>query len=90
MPDSDKAELLGAYSFGPEAGDALIVQEAMGGVAILRKGGVPRRLFHQGALVFHPAGATEVRVSFERVGDSVQRVRVADAAIVVTAERIVS
>jgi hypothetical protein len=90
LADADKAALFGEYSFGPAEGDVLVVQEGMGGVTILRKGGAPRRLFHQGGLAFHPAGATEVRVEFERASDAVRRVRVTDAAIVVTAERIVS
>ncbi len=90
LSDADKQSLLGEYSFGPGASDVLVVQEGMGGVTIVRKGGSPRKLFHQGDLAFHPAGAPGVRVKFERAADAVRRVSVTDAATVVTADRIVS
>ena len=85
--DADRAALLGEYPFGPGPDDVLIVREAMGGVGILKRGGVVRRLFHQGDLAFHPAGAPAVQVRFEREGDVCRRVHIADAAIHVTGVR---
>ncbi len=87
LSDAEKSSLLGDYAFGSGASDAFTVQEGMGGLTILRKGGNPRRLFHQGAFAFHPGGAPEVVVRFDREGDRVVRVHVVDAAIQVTATR---
>lgn len=89
ISDEDKASMQGEYVFGRGPEDVLVVKEAMGGLAILRKGGVPRRLFHQGGFAFHPAGATEVGVRFERDGSAWTRVHVDDATIRVTGTRAV-
>jgi ankyrin repeat protein len=87
--DEDKASMLGEYAFGDDAADVLVVGESMGGLAISRRGGVARRLFHLGEFTFHPAGATAVRVRFERTAAAWTQVHIADESIRVTGTRIV-
>lgn len=86
LSDSEKKALLGEYSFGAGPRDRLVVAEGMGGMTLGRIGGPPRRLFHQGGLVFHPGGAPAVRVAFESAGGR-GTVRVTEADRIVEATR---
>lgn len=86
ITDADRKSIQGQYAFGPLPTDRLVVGEGMGGITIMRAGGVPRRLLHQGGLEFHPAGATRVRVKFTLEAQRPAHVRVTDGSIEVNGE----
>jgi hypothetical protein len=78
---------LAALSLAAPATDRLNLGEGMDGLTIKRGAeGIPRRLFHQGELLFHPAGSRNVRVQFTIRPRMTTRVRVTDGAIVVDAD----
>src|SRR3954470_5207760 len=58
----EQTAIAGEYAFGAAAGDRLIVAKGPRGFTIQRPGGSARNLFHQGGLVFVPAGAEAVRI----------------------------
>lgn len=89
LADAEKKALLGEYVFGGGPRDRLVVAEGMGGMTLGRIGSPPRRLFHQGGLVFHPGGAPAVRIEFE-TSDGRVSVRVVDADHIVEATRSAS
>jgi hypothetical protein len=66
----DRKPLEGRYTFGGRPRDSFVVSTVQGALMIARVGTVPRGLFHQGGLAFHPAGAESVAIRFER--DSTQ------------------
>ena len=89
LTDVEKKALLGEYAFGGGPRDRFVVAEGMGGMTLGRIGGPPRRLVHQGGLVFHPGGAPAVRIAFEPAG-SRATVRVTEADRIVEATRSAS
>jgi hypothetical protein len=57
--------LAGTYTFGPGERDAIEVSISKAGqLMFTRKGSIARGLVHVGALAFHPAGASAVRIRF--------------------------
>ncbi|MBL8747439.1 MAG: hypothetical protein JNK58_13925 [Phycisphaerae bacterium] len=88
ITEDEKRALQGEYSFGPSETDRLIIGAGMGGLTIMRASGIPRRMFHQGHLEFHPAGAPGVRIHFVRLQDQdPTALRVTDAERVIDANR---
>jgi len=89
VTDSDVARIAGEYAFGRAPGDRLIVaRTGKGALTIQHPGTFERGLFHQGGLVFLPAGAEAVRIRFD-VGDRTASVlSVEDGAQLVHAERV--
>ena len=87
LSDAEQSAIAGDYSFGPAAADRLTVAKGPRGFTIQRTGGSPRNLFHQGGLVFVPAGAEAVRIRFERLNDAASAVIVEDGPTRVRATR---
>lgn len=87
ITDEEKQLLRGEYTFGAGPNDRLSVGDAMGALSIVRVGGIVRRLFHQGDLEFHPAGAPNVIVRFTMTDDHVERVTVIDGTTEIVAVR---
>jgi hypothetical protein len=89
LDDAETGAIAGAYSFGPDAADRLTVaKSARGGLTIQRSGMVERPLFHQGGLVFNPAGAEAVKIRVEMTARRARRLVVEDGATVVEAMRV--
>ena len=49
---------------------------------------IERTLFHQGRLIFNPAGAEAVKIAFQLAGNRIVSLTVQDGDTVVTARRI--
>lgn len=87
LSEQDKKALLGVYAFGPGERDRLEIGEGMGGITIKRTGGSPRRLFHQGDHIFHPAGAPTVKIAFNHAAVPMT-LTVAESLLSVVASRV--
>ena len=86
--DTEQAAIAGDYAFGAGATERLTVaKNTRGAFTITRTGGSERNLFHDGGLVFKPAGAEAVRIRFEVSGGTAQVVVVEDGPVVVRATR---
>ena len=84
LSDAEYAAIAGDYAFGPGATERLkVAKNARGIVTITRTGASERNLFHQGGLVFIPAGAEAVRLRFEA-----RTLTIADGALTVVAARL--
>ena len=85
---AQRAALVGAYRFGPDANDRFdVALNRQGMLALTRPGGTSRALFHRGDLAFHPAGAEAVRIAFRAEGGRAVALEVRDGAFVLTATR---
>jgi hypothetical protein len=60
------AALAGTYSFGTGPRDTVEIVANRGQLTFTRKGAVGRGLVHLGNLAFHPAGASAVRIRFDK------------------------
>lgn len=67
LPDGSRDQVLGEYSYGPAANQRLAIELRPRDQRLTIKGppGNANNLFHQGDLVFHPAGAPEVHLTFK-------------------------
>ena len=67
LTDAEQAAIAGDYTFGSGATERLKVAKNARGVAhrSQRPAACERNLFHQGGLVFNPAGAEAVRIRFD-------------------------
>jgi hypothetical protein len=89
LSDAEQAAILGEYRFGAAASERLIVaRNARGGFTITRAGMTERPLFHQGGLVFNPAGAEAVRIRFRVADQKAARLVVEDGGAVTEATRV--
>lgn len=87
VAEAEAARITGEYSFGAAPGDRLIVARTpKGALTIQHPGTFERSLFHQGSLVFLPAGAEAVRIRFETDRDRARALLVEDGALVVRAD----
>jgi len=85
--DADAANACaGVYAFGPRHGQQLVVSMTPDGLTVRRGDNADRRLFHQGARVFHPAGAPSAVLRFAE-GTPVPSLTVEDGPVRVTARR---
>ncbi len=85
----DRAAITGTYGFGAAATERLTVAtNARGELTITRAGAVARNLFHQGNLVFNPAGAEVVRIRFAGAAARAATLTVEDGEVVVVARRL--
>lgn len=84
LSDAEYASIAGEYSFGRGPTQRLkVARNARGALTIARAGGVERNLFHHGGLVFNPAGAEAVRITF--ILAPKKMLTVADGPVVVDA-----
>ena len=83
-----KEAYVGSYMFGSGPADRFDVAISRQGlVSLQRAEGTARNLFHQGAHVFHPAGAPSARVHFQFRGEVVSSLEIRNPGLVVRAER---
>ena len=81
----EEAAIAGEYGFGPGGGDRLKVAKGTRGFTIQRTGQSERTLFHQGGLVFNPAGAEAVRIEIRLTPEKTLTVRDGGAVLVARA-----
>ena len=87
LSDADATRIAGEYAFGPASADRLIVaRTTKGALTIQHPGTFERGLFHQGGLVFLPAGAEAVRIRFEIDGGHARALVVEDGPLLVRAD----
>ena len=88
LTDQDRAQLDGRYTFGDRPRDAFKVATTPKQVAIERVGAAPRNCMHLGDLAFHPVGAPQVRVRFEREAGKITALTIMDPDLIVRARKI--
>lgn len=89
LAEGEETAIVGSYAFGSDPSERLaIAKSARGGLTIQRTGMVERPLFHQGGLVFNPAGAEAVRIRVEVADRRATRLIVQDGGTVVEAGRV--
>jgi hypothetical protein len=89
LSDADQSAIAGDYAFGASPADRFrVARNTRGDVTIARTGMTERNLFHQGGLVFNPAGAEAVKIRFDVAGGRAGKLVLEDGAGVVTATRI--
>ena len=86
LSDNEQAAIAGEYAFGSASADRLTVAKGQRGFTIQRSGASARNLFHQGGLVFVPAGAEAVRIEIRVTPE--KSVTVRDGAFVVVARGV--
>jgi hypothetical protein len=86
-PD-DRAQLDGRYTFGNRPRDVFKVTSTPKGVSIERAGAISRGIFHLGDLAFHPVGAPQVRIRFERDAGKIGALTVSDPDPIVRARKM--
>lgn len=74
LEESQIAAICGEYSYGSGPGQRFEIKMHKGQIRFAREGYAGRQLFHQGGLVFHPAGAPSVRLVFGVESGVAQRV----------------
>ena len=90
LTDAQRAALAGDYGFGPAPDERWrVASGARGDLTIARPGVmIERMLFHQGDLVFNPAGAEAVRIRFDVAAGAATALAVEDGGVTVAARRI--
>ena len=84
----ERAMLNGRYLFGDGARDSFTIETKPNQVSMVRAGASARFLRHLGRLEFAPPGAPAVRIRFEREGEKIVALTVADPDIVVRAPKV--
>jgi len=84
----DRAMLDGRYVFGDRPRDSFTVETKPNQVSVGRVGVFGRVCRHLGRLEFAPAGAPAVRIRFEREGQKIVALTVADPDVVVRARKV--
>jgi hypothetical protein len=84
----DRAMLDGRYVFGDRPRDSFTVETKPNQVSVGRVGVFGRSCRHLGRLEFAPAGAPAVRIRFEREGQKIVALTVADPDVVVRARKV--
>jgi hypothetical protein len=87
LTDDERASLEGEYVFGDRPRDRFVVDTQKNQLGITRVGGSRRNLLHAGKLEFHPIGALEVKIRFERADGRVVALGLFDPDLIVTARR---
>lgn len=86
LADADRASILGRYVFGGRPRDTFIVDLEKNGIGITRLGASRRLMNYFGNLTFVPVGSPNVRIKFERSGETMT-LTVLDPDVVVIARR---
>ena len=88
MTEEECAALAGIYKFGGGPADEIEIKALRGPrLEFQRAGTVSRGLVHLGDHVFHPAGASSVRIRFAAAANSPMTLTVNDPDVVLTARR---
>ena len=85
LTDAEMIALAGTYAFGSEAADRIEITVSRSQLVFTRPGMMGRPLFHVGEFAFHPAGASAVRIRFQRPE---MVLTVHDPDLVLTARRV--
>lgn len=89
LTDAEYAAIAGDYAFGSGATERFTLAKNTRGVpTIARAAGNEQILFHQGGLVFNPAGAEAVKIRFELAGGKPDALVVEDGPLVIRAKRV--
>ena len=88
LSPEDRAMLDGRYVFGERPRDSFTVETKPNQVSLVRAGATARFIRHLGRLEFVPPGAPAVRIRFEREGDRVVALTIADPDVVVRAKKV--
>ena len=84
----DRAQVEGRYRFGDRPRDSFVIDTQQGALGIMRPWATRRNLLHLGSLQFHPAGASAVRIRFEREGTMVVALTLSDPDLIVRARKM--
>jgi len=88
LSESERALLVGRYTFGDRPRDAFVVSVQKNQLMIARAGAMERGIFHQGQLAFHAAGGPSTIIRFEREGDRIVALTLSDPDPIVRATRV--
>jgi hypothetical protein len=89
LSDAEQSAIAGDYTFGSNPADRFhVAKNTRGDFTIARTGMIERNLFHQGGLVFNPAGAEAVKIRFDVADDRARRLLLEDGGLLVTATRV--
>jgi hypothetical protein len=86
LSEADAAALAGTYVFGEGPNDQIQIKAQRGFLQFIRTGKTPRGLIHLGDHVFHPIGASAVRIRFAAEGPAMV-LTVSDPDVMLTARR---
>jgi hypothetical protein len=79
----------GTFAFGPRPHDRLVIEAGdQGGLVVRRADGLPRPLFHQGGLEFHPSGAPSARLRVIDGGGGPVRLEIHHPDLILVATRL--
>lgn len=87
LSESERAALVGRYTFGDRPRDAFVVSVQKNQLMIARAGAIERGIFHQGQLAFHAAGGPSTIIRFEREGERIVALTLNDPDPIVRARR---
>jgi hypothetical protein len=87
LADDQAATLAGVYVFGSGPADLIEITLTGAQLTFMRTGTTGRGLLHMGDLVFHPMGASAVRITFTRATTGML-LTVHDPDVVLTARRV--
>jgi len=88
LTEAERAAILGDYAFGSGATERLkVAKNTRGILTIARTGGSERNLFHQGGLIFNPAGGEAVRIRFDVTDGRARGLTIEDGPVVTRAQR---
>lgn len=86
ITEQELAKVTGTYVYGSGATEQVAITADHGQLTFTRTGAMGRGLIHIGDLVFHPMGASAVRIGFES-GASGMSLKVFDPDLVLDARR---
>jgi len=88
IPDQERKMIIGTYAYGTARDERLDVFERRGKLQIRRGDVAGRRLLRIGPFEYHPTGAPNVRVQFDKSTLPCRTVTVADRKLTVVASRV--
>ena len=87
IPEDEQQQILGTYVYGKSKNEQIQILVERGELRIKRTGRVGRRLARTGVRQYHPTGAPEVRIRFDRSSERASSVTIEDAALSLVAKR---
>jgi len=87
VTEQDLSSLTGNYVYGAAPSQQIAITADRGQLTFTRTGTMGRGLIHLGDLVFHPMGASAVKIRFDRLGTGVT-LEVHDPDLVLAARRV--